>query len=365
MLASPVSHRSTWICSRAGLLAALLLSAAGACAAEKKDSTALSSDKLERLVADLGSHDYRTRESATRQLTDQGPAAIEALAKAAQTRDLEVSYRAVRILESLMDCGDPTTQDRIAESLKSLADQETTSAAGLASDVLALYQFTLSDRAMEQLRKLGAVVTLSEELPLMSPGFVQITLSDNWKGAASDLKLLKQVRNLLWLHVVNIDLADADLASIGELAQVSQVDLWGTGASPAAVEKLAAALPNCRVDRRTGALLGVRGSDSMPSCMVMEVQPGTAAENAGIRVGDEILSFNGEPVHNFEEFTAFVATKKGGDEVKLELRRDGRVITKDVTLGKLTADVATGIYKPRIVPMPVIPPVGPPVVPQR
>jgi hypothetical protein len=333
-------------------------------AAEKVDSAKQADLKLDRLIADLGSQDYRTREAATRQLIAFGPGAIEAVSKAAQTQDLEVSYRAVRILESLMDAGDGSTQDRIAQSLKTLADRETTSAAGLATDVLALYQFTLSDRAIEQLRKLGAVVTLSEEIPLMEPGFVEVILSDGWKGTSADLKLLKQVRNLQWLRAINVPLQGADVSMISELSQLMQLDLYGTGVSSADTEKLATALPNATVDRRNGALLGVKGLPNMPNCIINDVPPGTAAEAAGIRAGDEIVSFNGQPVHNFEEFTALVADKKGGEQVKVELRREEQLLAKDVTLGRWTADAAsTGQFQPRAFIRPALPAV--PAAPNR
>ncbi len=329
--------------------------------AEKSSPPKQPDQSIARLITELGSQDYRTREAASRQLTAKGPVAVDALAKAAQTDDLEVSYRAVRILESLMTSGDGATQDRIAESLKALAGRETTSAAGLASDVLALYQFTLSDRAVEQLRKLGAAVALSDELPFMEPGYMQITLTDGWKGTSDDLKLLKQVRNLQWLRVINVSLDDSDLGTLRELSQVMQIDLYGAGVSAEAADKLAAALPNAMVDRRNGALLGVSGLPNMPNCIISEVRPGTAAESAGIRVGDEIITFDGHPVHNFEEFTGLVAAKKGGDQVKLEFRREEQVISKDVTLGRWTADVGgNGRFQPRpFNPQPFNPPVLP------
>ncbi len=104
----------------------------------------------------------------------------------------------------------------------------------------------------------------------------------------------------------------------------------------------------------------------MPSCIVSEVRSGTAAEAADIHVGDEIISCDGKPVHNFEEFTAFVATKKGGDAMKVELRREDRVINKEVTLGKLTADVVgSGRFVPKVINPPMMLPIAPAVPPQK
>jgi predicted metalloprotease with PDZ domain len=193
---------------------------------------------------------------------------------------------------------------------------------------------------------------------------VEVILSDGWKGTSADLKLLKQVRNLQWLRAINVPLQGADVSMISELSQLMQLDLYGTGVSSADTEKLATALPNATVDRRNGALLGVKGLPNMPNCIINDVPPGTAAEAAGIRAGDEIVSFNGQPVHNFEEFTALVADKKGGEQVKVELRREEQLLAKDVTLGRWTADAAsTGQFQPRAFIRPALPAV--PAAPNR
>src|SRR5262249_13838970 len=125
------------------------------------------------------------------------------------------------------------------------------------------------------------------------------------------------------------------LATIGQLPGLARVDLYGTGVSSQAVEALARKLPaGARIDRRDGALLGVTGSSGQQSCLVLEVKPGTAASDAGLLDHDEITSFEGQPVRNFEELTALVSAKKGGEQVQLEIRRDGETLTKAVTLGK-------------------------------
>ncbi len=66
---------------------------------------------------------------------------------------------------------------------------------------------------------------------------------------------------------------------------------------------------------------------------VATVEPGSAAGNAGIKVGDVITKFNDLPVNEPEQLTAAVREQAGGAKVKLTVVRNGQEQTIDVTLG--------------------------------
>jgi HEAT repeat protein len=55
-------------------------------------------DRIRKLIEDLGSDDFQTREAATAALTEIGEPAVDALTEAAKSADPEVSNRAKRIL---------------------------------------------------------------------------------------------------------------------------------------------------------------------------------------------------------------------------------------------------------------------------
>src|SRR4051812_23203448 len=112
--------------SRVAIAALVLLAAAASAtnaappAASKGPSAerpALGAAEIERLIADLSSIDYRTREAASHALATAGASVLEAVSKAAQSDDLEVSYRAVRILESMLESNDGAQQDRVNQVL--------------------------------------------------------------------------------------------------------------------------------------------------------------------------------------------------------------------------------------------------------
>jgi hypothetical protein len=290
----------------------------------KNPSTA----ELSQSISRLGSADYRTREEAVRQLMAAGSSAIEPLKKAAQGQDLEVSYRAVRVLQSLLEHDDSATQQQAADALESLSAGEH-SAADIATDALAVYHLTQQDRALESLRRLGATVR--------EFGFgddMEIILDDQWHGKTADLALLKQAPRMNHLQILYVKLDDEALKILTELTQLDFIELFGTGISEESTAVLAQALPGVKIDRRNGAMLGVGASPTSTACTINNVVRGSAAETADIHLNDEILSIDGHPMQRFEELTALIGAKNIGDSVSIDLRRDGQLLTKHVTLGK-------------------------------
>jgi membrane-associated protease RseP (regulator of RpoE activity) len=127
---------------------------------------------------------------------------------------------------------------------------------------------------------------------------------------------------------------DEGARQIESLASLNHVQLYGTKITPAGAEALARALPNARIDRRHGALLGVRcevADDEV--CTVSGVQANSAAEKAGILADDIIVGFDGKPVKGFASLTALISEKSGGDKVEVEVRRNDQKVVTTVILG--------------------------------
>ena len=68
--------------------------------------------------------------------------------------------------------------------------------------------------------------------------------------------------------------------------------------------------------------------------LVTEVIAGTAAEEAGVRVGDVVIAVDGVTVLSRGDLVAQVRAPRPGSTVSLDILRDGEVITIDVTLGE-------------------------------
>jgi regulator of sigma E protease len=69
--------------------------------------------------------------------------------------------------------------------------------------------------------------------------------------------------------------------------------------------------------------------------VIAEVSKGTAAERAGLKVGDEILAIDGQPVTDFQQLVNRVVPNPGRT-VTLQVRRDGSVRDMRVTIGEDT-----------------------------
>ncbi|MEW1900627.1 trypsin-like peptidase domain-containing protein [Streptomyces sp. NPDC086147] len=77
-----------------------------------------------------------------------------------------------------------------------------------------------------------------------------------------------------------------------------------------------------------GARVGEKGKDGTAS-----VTPGGPAAEAGLRPGDVITKVDGQRVHNGEELIVKIRAHRPGDRLELTLNRDGKELTKTLTLG--------------------------------
>ncbi|HEY0878702.1 MAG TPA: DegQ family serine endoprotease [Zeimonas sp.] len=73
---------------------------------------------------------------------------------------------------------------------------------------------------------------------------------------------------------------------------------------------------------------------SPSGALISSIAPGSAAQKAGLKPGDVILSFNGEPVEQSGDLAAMVGMSKPGAKVSLEVMRDGRKQQIDAVLGE-------------------------------
>ncbi|WP_234101495.1 S1C family serine protease, partial [Streptomyces venezuelae] len=77
-----------------------------------------------------------------------------------------------------------------------------------------------------------------------------------------------------------------------------------------------------------GARVGEKGKDGSAS-----VTPGGPAAKAGLLPGDVITKVDGQRVHNGEELIVKIRAHRPGDRLELTLTRNGKELTKTLTLG--------------------------------
>jgi membrane protease YdiL (CAAX protease family) len=79
-------------------------------------------------------------------------------------------------------------------------------------------------------------------------------------------------------------------------------------------------------------VMGVVGGPNDTECVVRQVVPGSAAEEAGLQVGDIITAFNGEPIRDFRHLGETIRLYRPGDVVPVTINRSGSVFEVAVVL---------------------------------
>jgi serine protease Do len=67
--------------------------------------------------------------------------------------------------------------------------------------------------------------------------------------------------------------------------------------------------------------------------LVAKIEPDSAAAQAGLKVGDVILEFNGNPIVDAGQLSARVGAAAPGDKASLKIWREGKATTLNVTIG--------------------------------
>ncbi|KEY91074.1 protease [Candidatus Photodesmus blepharus] len=84
----------------------------------------------------------------------------------------------------------------------------------------------------------------------------------------------------------------------------------------------------------TSELAEALGYESSKGAFVSQVVPESAADKAGLKAGDIVVSINGKKIDTFGELRAKVATVGAGKKITLSVIRDGKLKKFDVTLGE-------------------------------
>jgi hypothetical protein len=92
--------------------------------------------------------------------------------------------------------------------------------------------------------------------------------------------------------------------------------------------------------RGSSVYLGTRpdySSDSKDGMRIDGVSEGSPAEKGGLKGGDVITSFGGKAVGTIYDFMDSMNRYKSGDQVEIVVKRDGKVVKLQVTLGSRSA----------------------------
>jgi len=290
-----------------------------------------------RWVADLDSRSFATRRKASRHLRQAGRMAVEPLSSAANGERAEVARRAVDILDELCRSSESETRTAARAALRRLATSSYPHAAQPAAAALR------SQRIADQRRAVVAIGRLGGELgPVgMEDGeYVvhEVKLSKKWKGGKAGLEHLANLVHVRNLLLNGVEFNDESLARVRELTDLQTIRLYATGVTDEGEESLRQAFPGATIDRRRGAMLGVRGFTDPRGCKVEDVVANGAAQIAGIEVGDVITQIGGDSVRDLPGMIAVIAKYNAGEQARIEFFRGTERLSRDVLFGELDID---------------------------
>ncbi len=82
------------------------------------------------------------------------------------------------------------------------------------------------------------------------------------------------------------------------------------------------------------AFLGVGPGEEGDTCRIGTVIPGSAAEKAGLQVGDIVVKIDGLELKGYADLPPIIRKRKPGEEVEIEVRRGGKIVRLKATLGE-------------------------------
>lgn len=284
----------------------------------------------------LDSDRFALRQAATLHLQRAGERAVAPLAAAADGLRPEVTRRAIDVLAALSDAEEVGIADAARKSLDKLTHSPHRLAANRAAIVLREQHLRQQRAALVELRNLGAEIVIGgvDEGELI---VAKLVLGRAWQGADEGLTLLPRVRRINDLKLYGSQFTDASLDAVVELSGPQMLRLYSTAISDAGHQRLATAFPGALIDRRNGALLGVKGFafGNGNGCRIDSVTPNSAAAVAGLQSDDVITRLDDQVIADMNDLIAGIAKHRPGDRVRLAFLRDDEELSRDVVLGEL------------------------------
>ena len=160
-----------------------------------------------------------------------------------------------------------------------------------------------------------------------------IEIAESWRGGDDGFRHLLDLRGVPVVVVANADVTLDGIIQLADMPGLMVLNVYGVELDARQLDKLRADMPQVHINYKRGALLGVEGNEAANVAQITVVKPGTAAAKADLHPKDIVRKVNDKPIANFRELTDVVAQFRAGDEATIEIDRDGKTLTKNVTFG--------------------------------
>ncbi len=183
-----------------------------------------------------------------------------------------------------------------------------------------------------------------------------VAFDKNWKGSDDDLDVLTRLDRTTTVVLQQIDVSKRMIAQILKMPQLKHITLDHSRFDRNTLIGVKRARPGLTIYATGDSLLGVSGTTRSGRFQVSQVVPNSAAQEAGIQVGDYIASADRIAIRGIDELTLTVASKKVGEELQLTLLRSEKEITVSAKLKSRHPAAMPAFDVAPVVPVPLLDP---------
>lgn len=353
-----------------------LVSAFAACighaGADEPTVPAADGKPLEYWIEQLDSDQFLQRQTASQRLLSFGDGAVEPLAKVATRGQLELTERAISVLQSLAIKQSPDDESGAYGALSQLVEQGGGSASLRARSSMEVIRREREQQAIEKLVSAGVKLGYREfVIDSRSLNENLVWIDSSWNGDVEALRWLKWISGVAYgvvqgtavnhdvieylvrmpdLRTVVIREAKLDSDIFTPLSKMQRIDelefryvplnaidaekiaalpirvqlgLMGTNLPLDSARMLREAMPGLNIVYKQGGFLGVKCNNFSPVCQIDSLVEGGAAQKAGLEPGDVIERIDGAPIARFEDLQIQIGSHLPDDEIEIEYDRRG------------------------------------------
>ena len=126
---------------------------------------------------------------------------------------------------------------------------------------------------------------------------------------------------LSWINLSGLSINEDCFESLGQISKLNALTLNDCQVNLEDIRKFQSSHPNVQITYSASAFLGVGCKDNGDEVKVTQVVPGSAASQAGVKIGDWIQAVESQPIRKFDELRLLISQHRPGDQVRLSIKR--------------------------------------------
>lgn len=348
-----------------------------------KQSSNDDQELIEKYLRNLDSPDFSKRQEAMVELASLGGSVIGPLSNRALTSSVEFQNRAMSVLHRLAIVSELATSTKAIDAIRDLADSDSRSVAARAAKALDELKPLILERLVEKLSGKNVAfyrdpyLSRTGEMPVTGIAFgpqwecnkkdlvdiasftnLRAVTIDNAKFDNEDFSVLIKNEGLQKIAVRQAEIDNRALENISSLPNLQRLDIYycdvndegikhlmkcknlaslkliGTSVSDKGAQEIQTGRLEEFLDYRKGGYLGVRYNRGSETALLTAIEPNSAAEKAGLKENDTIISYNGNKIDKPEDLSKFISPASIKDDAKIVVKRDGKELEFNVNLGR-------------------------------